>query len=180
MLLNLKGLNLSGFLGFGSNIGAREQNLEEAADAIGQIPDCTIKHLSSIYETEPWGKKDQDLFLNQVIEVETELNPRLIFTYCQEIERKMGRKNSVLWGPRIIDIDLLLWDDQIIDDERLKIPHPRLTERKFVLIPLAEIAPSLPVPGSGKTTQEVLKECRDTAKVGLYKKSREQIRRIPL
>jgi 2-amino-4-hydroxy-6-hydroxymethyldihydropteridine diphosphokinase len=169
MLLNLKGLNLSGFLGLGSNIGTREQNLAEAADAIGQISDCIIKHLSSIYETEPWGKKDQDPFLNQVIEIETELNPQLFFTHCQEIERKMGRKYSVHWGPRIIDIDLLLWGDQIIDDEILKIPHPTLTERKFVLIPLTEIAPSFPVPGSGKTTREVLKECRDTAKVGLYK-----------
>ena len=91
----------------------------------------------------------------------------------QSIERKMGRQKSDPWGPRIIDIDLLLWDDQIINEGQLKIPHPRLQERKFVLIPLVEIAPSFTIPGSGKTTREVLIKCRDTTRVELYRKNKE-------
>ena len=177
--MNLKGLNLSVFLGLGSNVGDREQNLAKVLYAISEISDCAIEHLSSVYISEPWGNKEQDPFLNQVIEIETKLNPLRLLAACQEIEGTMGRRKSARWGPRIIDIDILLYHHQVVDEKSLKIPHPRLTERKFVLIPLVEIAPSLVIPGSGKTTREFLKECRDTAGVLHYRKSQEKTRRIP-
>ena len=177
--MNLKGLNLSVFLCLGSNVGDREENLAKAAHAISEISDGVIKQLSSVYISEPWGNHEQDFFFNQVAEIETDLNPLRLLAACQEIEKKLGRKKSVRWGPRIIDIDILLYHHQIVDEKRLQIPHPRLTQRKFVLIPLVEIAPSLVIPHSGKTTREFLKECRDTADVVPYRENQEKIREMP-
>jgi 2-amino-4-hydroxy-6-hydroxymethyldihydropteridine diphosphokinase len=170
---------LSVFLGLGSNIGNREIHLEEALAKIYENEKICIDHLSSLYESEPWGEKDQDSFLNQVVEIKTHLEPRELLAGCQQIEKGMGKKQSFRWGPRIIDIDLLLYNNRIIEEKMLQIPHPRLTQRRFVLVPLVEIAPSVFIPGFGKTALQTLLSCRDPGSVVLYKKRSGNIRRIP-
>ncbi len=159
------------FLGLGSNICNRETYLRKAVSALGDREDVQINRISSIYETEPWGKKDQDVFLNQVAEIETELGPRKLMAVCQEIEKSLGREKNEKWGPRTIDIDLLLFGDQIVDENNLHVPHPRLSERLFVLIPLCEVASGVIVPGLGQTVQNVLERCPDRGSVKLYRKT---------
>lgn len=125
-------------LALGTNIGNREQNLELALDEISEFGE--IKAKSSLHETEPWGYKQQNKFLNMAIEIETDLKPIDLLARIHEIEHKMGRTKEIKNGPRIIDIDILLYEDQIIDKKTLKVPHPRMHKRKFVLDPLEEIA----------------------------------------
>ena len=170
---------MSVFLGLGSNVGDKEKHLAQACDKISTIEGSSIIHVSSVYESEPWGRKDQEPFLNQVIEIKTNLKPGTFFTVCQKIEKSMGRELSLRWGPRIIDIDLLLYHHRIIDDKGLQVPHPRLTQRRFVLVPLVEIAPHVIIPGIGKNTLEILRACEDSGKVIIYRKRSENLRRIP-
>ncbi len=125
-------------MSLGSNLGDRAANLAAARD---RLP--PIKRASSIYETEPRDVPNQPWFLNQVIEIETNLFPRQLLAQTQKIERELGRKRTVAKGPRTIDIDILLFGEAVIHAADLEIPHPRLTERRFVLEPLAEIAPEL-------------------------------------
>ena len=158
------------FLGLGSNVGDREDYLRKAISILGDREDIQLNRISSIYETEPWGKTNQDFFLNQVAEIETELDPWELMAICQEIEKSLGREKNEKWGPRIIDIDLLLFGEQIVDEENLQVPHPRLSERWFVLIPLNEVASLMMIPGSGQTVQEALERCSDQGSVRLYKK----------
>ncbi|MGI6119075.1 MAG: 2-amino-4-hydroxy-6-hydroxymethyldihydropteridine diphosphokinase [Desulfosporosinus sp.] len=141
------------YLGLGSNSGDRSHYLREAVSALAG-PLIEIKAASHIYETEPWGLKDQPLYLNQVIEVETSLEPLELLRFCQEIERRLGRKHGVHWGPRTIDIDVLIYDNIVSKSEELILPHPYLEERAFVLTPLREIAPELVLP-SGRSITEV-------------------------
>ena len=103
----------------------------------------TITTLSSLYETAPWGYVDQDIFMNLVVEIETSLSAIELLDVCQFIENELGRVREFKWGPRVIDVDILLYDDQIIESKRLTVPHPYMTERDFVMIPLAEINPQL-------------------------------------
>jgi 2-amino-4-hydroxy-6-hydroxymethyldihydropteridine diphosphokinase len=130
------------YLGLGSNLGDRNANLEIALLEIEKIAKIVKK--SGIYETIPQGYKDQGKFLNMAIEIQTELPPPILLYSLQKIEADMGRdrKNAIKWGPRIIDIDILLYNDLIIETESLKVPHPQIAERDFVLIPMMDIAPN--------------------------------------
>jgi len=127
------------FLSLGSNIGDRLNHLEEAIKMISEIDNIELKSKSSFYETEPVGYLDQDLFMNCVIEIETILQPYEVLDCCMDIEQQLKRKRVIRWGPRTIDVDILIYDDIVMDEERLIIPHPRMTERAFVMVPLSEI-----------------------------------------
>ncbi len=129
------------YLSLGSNIGDREAYLETAKDML--FPGVVVEEESSIYETEPWGYTDQPDFLNQVLRGWTSLQPQELLSYLKGVEKRMGREESFNYGPRIIDIDILFYGQETYRDENLEIPHPRLLERAFVLVPLAEIAPEL-------------------------------------
>ena len=157
-------------MGLGSNIGNRAEYLKEAVDAIRKLDACTVKQISSIYETEPWGDMDQPDFLNQVVEVETQLGPRGILNECKKIEQALGRKNGKTGEPRTIDIDLLLYGNRVVEDTDVQVPHPRIQMRRFVLVPLNEIAPDVTIPGSGRTVREALETCTDEGGIKLYKK----------
>ena len=145
------------FLSLGSNIGEREAQLREAVQRL-EAAGVHVVRISSVYETEPQDLPDQPWFLNLVLEVETGLSPIQFLTTIQEIEESMGRKRDVPKGPRNIDIDLLLCDDKVVETEDLQIPHPRLSQRRFVLEPLAELAPDLRHPRSGRTMSELLRD----------------------
>ncbi len=143
------------FLGLGSNLGDRRSFLAAALREIGSLPRTVVTGLSSVYLTAPVGKVEQPPFLNQVVEVTTVLAPRALLEATQEIERRLGRERSERWGPRNIDIDLLWYDGPAIREAGLEVPHPRLEERRFVLEPLAELAPHLRLP-SGLTVADAL------------------------
>lgn len=149
-------MNKSVYISLGSNMGSKRGNLAQAVELISNIPGVKLKNRSSLYETEPWGKTDQDKFLNQVIEIETSLPPRELLKELQDIEINMGRQRKEKWGPRIIDLDILLYGNEVLDDPQLAIPHPRMRERLFVLVPLAEIGADLRFPDNGATVREVL------------------------
>lgn len=127
-------------IGIGSNLGNRQENCREAVRQLGLRGVKVVKE-SAMIETEPWGVADQPRFINMAVEAETGLAPENLLTALKEIEAAMGRTDAVRWGPRIIDLDILFYDDLAVDTAELKIPHPYLHERDFVLIPLAEIAP---------------------------------------
>jgi 2-amino-4-hydroxy-6-hydroxymethyldihydropteridine diphosphokinase len=136
------------YVGLGSNLGDREQLIREAAELIA------AKRLSTIRETEPWGLEDQPQFLNAVAELETSLTPRHLLDRLLEVERRLGRERSgPRWGPRTIDLDLLLYGEQALDEPGLVVPHPRLGERAFVLEPLAELVPAQKIPGNGTVAE---------------------------
>ena len=141
------------YLCLGSNLGQREENLIQALTLLSQK--VNLEKVSSIYETEPVGYKEQPLFLNTVCQIITNLNPEELLHLAKDIETKMGRKPSFPNAPRPIDIDILFYDDQIIQTQNLTIPHPRLAERAFVLIPLVEIAPELTHSGLDKSVAEL-------------------------
>ena len=139
------------FLGLGSNLGDQAHYLEEAVSALAS-PLIRVEAISRIYETEPWGLMDQPLYWNQVIEVNTSLEPLELLHVCQEIEHRLGRERKVHWGARTIDIDLLIYDNIVCESEELILPHPYLEERAFVLAPLREIAPNLVLPSGRSIT----------------------------
>jgi 2-amino-4-hydroxy-6-hydroxymethyldihydropteridine diphosphokinase len=154
------------FLGLGSNLGNRQKNLDVALDLLSQR--MQIKKVSSVYETDPVGNTEQPRFLNLVCQVNTLLAPKELLTLAKGIELKLGRTPvKSINAPRLIDIDILLYGDKIMKLKKLTIPHPRLVERAFVLIPLAEIAPDVIHPVSGKTARELLNEV--TEKQGVFK-----------
>jgi 2-amino-4-hydroxy-6-hydroxymethyldihydropteridine diphosphokinase len=136
------------YVGLGSNLGDREQAIRNAAETIGAT------RLSEIRETEPWGYTDQPLFLNAVAEVETELGPRALLDELLNVERRLGRErgDGPRYGPRTIDLDLLLYGDEVLDEPGLTVPHPHLHERRFVLEPLVELDAELVVPGRGRVS----------------------------
>jgi 2-amino-4-hydroxy-6-hydroxymethyldihydropteridine diphosphokinase len=133
------------FLGIGANLGDRERNLREGLRLLA--PEVGILKVSDLYETEPVGVRDQPAFLNAACEAATELGPEALLEYVKRVERMAGRVPGARWGPRALDIDVLLYDDAIVDLPDLHIPHARLAERAFVLRPLTDLAPSLVVPG---------------------------------
>jgi 2-amino-4-hydroxy-6-hydroxymethyldihydropteridine diphosphokinase len=136
------------YVGLGSNLGDREATLRRALELLGE--GVVVVAVSSFRETEPWGYDDQPAFLNAAAAVDTELSPRELLDALLEVERTLGRtRDGPRYGPRTIDLDLLLYGDEVIDEDGLKIPHPRLHERRFVLEPLADLAPQLVVPGLG-------------------------------
>ena len=142
------------YLGLGSNLGNREDNLTRALDFLSER--LRMGQISSIYDTEPIGNTAQPRFLNLVCQVYTRLAPMELLTLAKGIESKLGRTPGKSNAPRPIDIDILFYGDQIIENSKLVIPHPRLAERAFVLVPLAELAPELAHPVSGKTIEELL------------------------
>ena len=133
------------YLSLGSNVGERAANLTCALELLKK-KGIVIEALSSIYETEPQGLSDQPWFLNMVARAKTTLSPKKLLQVLLAVEEQMGRERSVRWGPRIIDLDILLYDNQVIRDRQLQVPHPRMTDRAFVLVPLLEIAPDIALP----------------------------------
>jgi 2-amino-4-hydroxy-6-hydroxymethyldihydropteridine diphosphokinase len=132
------------YVGLGSNLGDRERLIRDAAELIGTT------RLSAVVETDPWGFEDQPRFMNAVAEVETDLEPLPFLTFLLDIERRLGRERvGPRWGPRTIDLDVLLFGDRVVDQPGLVVPHPHLLERRFVLSSLAELAPDLEIPGNG-------------------------------
>jgi 2-amino-4-hydroxy-6-hydroxymethyldihydropteridine diphosphokinase len=152
------------YLLLGSNIGNREAYLAKACELIGQQAGAVIK-TSKLYETAAWGKTDQAPFLNQAIAVQTGLAPPALLSALKEIERQTGRTQTEKWGPRVIDIDILLYGRQVIQEPELQIPHPYLPVRRFALAPLAEIASKIVHPVLKKTIQALLDECPDESEV---------------
>jgi 2-amino-4-hydroxy-6-hydroxymethyldihydropteridine diphosphokinase len=152
------------FLLTGSNIGNSQTHLEYAIKKISSAVGL-IAQQSSVYKTEPWGNTNQQDFLNQVLEVETELQPFEVLKTILTIETEMGRNRIHKWEPRIIDIDLLFYADDIINSHELVVPHPLLHQRRFTLLPLAEIAANVVHPIFNKTVSELLINCTDTSLV---------------
>ncbi len=142
------------FLGIGTNLGDRERNLQEARAALSQR--LEILKESSIYQTAPWGYLDQPAFLNQVIEAQTDLSSLNLLDFLKQTEKQLGRQANFRFGPRLIDLDILFYGNRIIQTPRLQVPHPHLTERAFVLIPLAEIAPEFVHPQNKQTVTQLL------------------------
>jgi GTP cyclohydrolase-4 len=141
------------YLGLGANMGDRQANLEQAVALLGQRFD--VEKVSSVYETEPVGYKDQPMFLNAVCRVKTDIGPLQLLSLVKGIEASMGRVPSFTDGPRPIDIDIILYGDLVMVDPELTIPHPRMAQRAFVLVPLAEIAPGIVHPFSGESVEEM-------------------------
>ena len=154
------------YLSLGSNIGDRERNLRDAVGLLAE-PQLRAVRVSSFYETEPLDVHDQPWFLNAVAEAETDLFPKQLLARVQRIEQVLGRRRLKPKGPRTIDIDILLYGGAVIDADELQVPHPRLAERRFVLEPLAELAPNLRHPVTGRSVAEML--------VGVAK---QQVRRV--
>jgi 2-amino-4-hydroxy-6-hydroxymethyldihydropteridine diphosphokinase len=143
------------YLGLGSNVGDREVMLQAALTAL-EAAGVRIRRVSPVYETEPQDVREQGWFLNLAAEAETDLFPLQLLEAIGRIERRLGRKRTVAKGPRSIDIDILLYGNFVIDTPRLTVPHPRLAERRFVLAPLADLAPDLRHPVSRRTVREML------------------------
>lgn len=139
------------YVGLGGNEGDVATTLEEALWALDALPQTTIQRQSAIYRTPAWGRTDQPDFLNAVVELRTRMTPRALLDLLLEVEQRFGRVRSASerWGPRALDLDLLLYGDEEVSEPGLTVPHPHLHERAFVLVPLAEIAPSLEIPGRG-------------------------------
>jgi len=153
------------FLGIGTNLGDREVNLKRAIGLIEEYIGPVLQ-FSSVYKTEPWGFQTEDEFLNQVVKVETVLTPSGLLGKILMIESLSGRVRSTQrYSSRLMDIDILLYEDLILDSETLKIPHPLISERKFVLIPLCEIASEMIHPVLKKTISELLEICKDNSRV---------------
>lgn len=145
------------YLALGTNLGDRPANLKQAIASL--TPQLEVKLKSQVYETPPWGVENQPKFLNQVIKAQTYLDPEPLLKHLKRLEVALGRIPSVPNGPRLIDIDILFYDDLVMDKPSIVIPHPRLQERGFVLLPLMEIAPNLVHPVSKKTVRELAELC---------------------
>lgn len=143
------------YLSIGSNVGLCAENLQEAIAALGRLEDTALLSQSALYETAPVGYEDQPDFLNAAVEIETALAPLVLLNAVKAIETRMGRESAPKWGPRVIDIDIVLWGERQVSTEMLTIPHPDFRTRNFVLQPLAEIAPNVVDPESGKTIAEL-------------------------
>lgn len=138
---------VTAYLGLGSNLGEREEFLRQAIKRLARVPALRLAGISSVYETEPLGRVDQPAFLNLVIRVETELEPHALLAICHEVEDILGRVRAERWGPRVIDIDILLYGQESVAEQDLVIPHPEMGVRAFVLVPLAELEPGVKGPG---------------------------------
>jgi 2-amino-4-hydroxy-6-hydroxymethyldihydropteridine diphosphokinase len=143
------------YVGLGANLGDREESIRRAVTLLGEADGVEVVSVSTLRETEPWGPVEQPPYLNGAVALETELGPRALLELLLDVERRLGRVRGERWGPRTIDLDLLLHGDSAVDEPGLTLPHPRLHERRFALEPLAELAPDAVVPGDG-TVSELL------------------------
>src|SRR3972149_2663333 len=143
------------FIGIGSNLGDREGNLREAIRLAEAGEGLSVVRASSFYESEPWGVEEQPRFVNAVFEARTSLGPRGLLGYLKGIEAKMGRVPTGKWGPRLIDMDIILYGERVIKEGDFEVPHPRAHERAFVMVPLSEIAPDAAHPVLGLTASEI-------------------------
>lgn len=150
------------FVALGSNMGEREENIRKALELISQLPDTDLVRASSLYDTEPVGELEQPNFLNAVAELDTELSPRQLLWNLLLIEKRLGRVRTQKWGPRTLDLDLLLYGDEVVDEDDLRVPHPELTRRSFVLTPLVELEPALVHPTTGESMQSHLSQLHVT------------------
>jgi 2-amino-4-hydroxy-6-hydroxymethyldihydropteridine diphosphokinase len=139
------------YIGLGSNLGERESMIRQALEALAALPGTELVRASSLYDTEPVGDVEQPNFLNAVAQVETELPPSQLLWNLQLIEKRLGRERTRRWGPRVIDLDLLLYGDEIVEEPSLRVPHPEIARRAFVLVPLVELEPLLVHPATGET-----------------------------
>lgn len=159
----------------GSNMGNRQQSLERASGTI-HAEVGPVLNQSSIYETEPWGFDHPNKFLNQVLEVETSMDPESLLHRLLEVEKMAGRTRDVeRYSPRTIDIDILFYNNLILNSKSLIIPHPRMENRKFALIPLCELTPSFRHPVLNKTVRQLLTDCKDASDVRIFRDSHGKI-----
>jgi 2-amino-4-hydroxy-6-hydroxymethyldihydropteridine diphosphokinase len=156
------------YIGIGSNVGNKRDNFFEAVTRLAKLPDTKVIKESSLYESEPLGDA-KEWYINGAVEIETKFKPEMLLEKFKNIERAMGRKKvKKRWGARIIDLDILLYDSAVMKKKNLRIPHPEMTTRKFVLIPLSEIAPQVVHPELGVTISELLFKLKDDKKIHLY------------
>ena len=159
------------YLGLGSNKGERISYIEKAIEEISRLPATNITVISGIYETEPWGNIEQEDYLNAVIGIQTELNAEDLLKELKSIEKFIGRKENKKWSEREIDIDLLFYGNEIIDKDHMKVPHRQIENRRFVLVPMNEIAPGFMHPVFKKNISQMLEDTTDKLKVYKYKLS---------
>jgi 2-amino-4-hydroxy-6-hydroxymethyldihydropteridine diphosphokinase len=153
------------YIGIGSNVGESQRNCREAIDRIGALDECRIISVSSFYLTEPVGVKAQEWYVNGAVSMSTALSAQDLLKALLQVERDMGRVRIEKWGPRVIDLDLLLYCDDLLDDELIKVPHPLMHLRKFVMAPMTELAPELIHPALGKTMAELYGEIEEESQV---------------
>lgn len=151
------------YLSLGSNLGDRRANLRKALDSLSARSDCEVVGESRTYETEPVGVIDQPPFLNMAAEIETDLTPLELLRALKAMEAALGRESRARWGPRLIDIDIVLFEDRVVESTELTIPHPEFRNRAFVLHPLAEIAGEVIDPVTGHTVRELKERCPDAS-----------------
>ena len=146
------------FVGIGSNLGDREFLVRKAVEALRDLPHTSVIRVSSLYDTEPVGEVDQPPFLNAVVWLETELDPRSLLWHLLLIEKRMGRVRGKRWGPRSIDLDLLFYGDRVLDEPDLTVPHPEAHRRAFVLYPLQELEPDFVHPVTGESIRKLIRK----------------------
>jgi 2-amino-4-hydroxy-6-hydroxymethyldihydropteridine diphosphokinase len=168
------------FIGLGSNMGDRYLYLIKAIDLLDYHSTIELVNVSSVYETDPVGYEEQDLFLNMVIEVKTNLSADELLANCMKIEQLLGRKREIKWGPRTIDLDILLFNQENIETEKLNVPHPRMLERAFVMVPLLEIRPDIQVPALDQSQFLRHGQSRNTEGVRIWKRKNGEDVFVPI
>ncbi len=157
------------YLSIGSNIGNRLETFQRALQLLDKNNEIRLEELSSIYETDPVGYTNQACFLNAVIKISTSLNPEELLQVCLFIESQLGRKREIHWGPRTLDLDILLYNQENIETESLIVPHPRMQERAFVIIPLMELDSGIKLPNVNAALDDILNQIPDKEGVRLWK-----------
>lgn len=162
------------YIGLGSNVGARARAIRRALSLLAAHPEIDVKKVSSLYETEPLEYPDQNWFVNAAAQVDTTLTPYELLDSLLDIEQQLQRKRTIRWGPRVIDLDILLYDNEIISTSKLQIPHLRMHSRAFVLIPMIEIAPSVVHPVTNETMEELYPQLKRPTVVRRYEENEEE------
>ncbi|WP_299093018.1 2-amino-4-hydroxy-6-hydroxymethyldihydropteridine diphosphokinase [uncultured Metabacillus sp.] len=162
-------MNVEAYIALGSNMGNREKHLKKAIQTLHFHPSIIVENISSIYETDPIGFTDQDEFLNMVIKINTDLSALELLNVLQDIEKSHNRKREVKWGPRTLDLDILLYNHENIETEQLIVPHPRMHERAFVLIPLSELDKNIRIPSRKESLSTIIDQLQDKEGVRIWK-----------